>query len=350
MRRSPARLQLFVERAHAVDSRFRLADDNVEVVVDICRRLDGIPLAIELAAARVPLLGAHGLQARLSHIFHVLTGGMRMKLRRHQTLRAALEWSHGLLSSDEQTVFRRVGVFAGGFTLELAQQVVSDERIDQWLVLDLLGHLIDKSLLLAEGGAEPRYRLLETTRAFALEQLGAARESDTLLRRHAQVLCQLMATADANCWTLSPADRGRTVREIGNLRAALDWATSTEGNRAFACELLSKCWLVWMHNGLVGEGEQRMLQFWPLPSDLPRHSEAQFCLALARLNVGVGREVHWLAARRAEALYRELGDDERLGDALLLAATIGQVTGHDQEAEVLLREAESSDDRRHAIA
>ncbi len=169
---------LFVERARAVDPRFRLADDNVAMVIDICRRLDGIPLAIELATARVPLLGVHGLHARLNQMFNVLTGGTRMKLRRHQTLRAALDWSHGLLSADEQTAFRRLGVFAGGFTLELAQQVVSDERIDQWLVLDLLGHLIDKSLVIAGDDAEPRYRMLETTRAFALEQLAASGESE----------------------------------------------------------------------------------------------------------------------------------------------------------------------------
>ena len=159
------------------------------MVVDICRRLDGIPLAIELAAARVPLLGVHGLHARLSQIFNVLTGGARMKLRRHQTLRAALEWSYGLLSTDEQSTFRRLGVFAGGFTLELAQQVVSDDRIDQWVVLELLGNLIDKSLVIADDRTEPRYRLLETTRAFALEQLAVSGESDTMLQRHAQVLC-----------------------------------------------------------------------------------------------------------------------------------------------------------------
>ena len=207
---------LFVERAHAVDSRFRLANDNVEVVVDICRRLDGIPLAIELAAARVPLLGVHGLHARLNQMFNVLTGGTRMKLRRHQTLRAALEWSHGLLSADEQTVFRRLGVFAGGFTLELAQQIVDDEHIDQWLVLDLLGHLVDKSLVIADGEAEPRYRLLETTRAFALEQLGAAGESEAMLRRHAQVICELMASIDANFWNLSPAEHVGTAAQCMN--------------------------------------------------------------------------------------------------------------------------------------
>ena len=198
---------LFVERAHAVDSRFRLDNDNVAMVIDICRRLDGIPLAIELAAARVPLLGVHGLHTRLNQMFNVLTGGTRMKLRRHQTLRAALDWSYGLLSADEQAVFRRLGVFAGGFTLELAQQVVSDERIDQWLVLDLLGHLIDKSLVIADGDAEPRYRLLETARAFALEQLAEAGESEEMLRRHAQVICELMTAIDANHWDFSPARR-----------------------------------------------------------------------------------------------------------------------------------------------
>jgi predicted ATPase/DNA-binding winged helix-turn-helix (wHTH) protein len=331
---------LFVERAHAVDFRFRLANDNVAVVVDICRRLDGIPLAIELAAARVPLLGVHGLHARLNQMFNVLTGGTRMKLRRHQTLRAALEWSYGLLAEDERLTFRRVGVFAGGFTLELAQEVVKDERIDQWLVLDLLGHLIDKSLVIADGEPEPRYRLLETTRAFALEQLAAAGESEAMLRRHAQVLCDLMAKTDANCWNLSPAERRRAVHELGNLRAAVDWAMADADDRTLAYELLAKCWLVWLHNGLSGEGVQRMLQLWPPASDLPTVIEADFCLALARLNEGAGREEHWQAAQRAEALYRQLGDADRLGDALLLIGTIGLNRNHMPEAERALREAE----------
>ena len=309
---------LFVERAHAVDSRFRLANDNVEVVVDICRRLDGIPLAIELAAARVPLLGVHGLHARLNHIFNVLAGGTRMKLRRHQTLRAALEWSYGLLSADEQLAFRRLGVFAGGFTLELAQEVVKDQGIDQWLVLDLLGHLVDKSLVIADGETLPRYRLLETTRAFALEQLAAAGESEAMLRHHAQVICELMAKTDANCWNLSPPERRRAVQELGNLRAAVDWAMSAEDDSTLRYELLAKCWLVWMHNGVIGEGMERMLALWPPASDLPISVEADFCLALARLNGGCAREEHWQAARRAGALYRQLGDSDRLGDALLL--------------------------------
>ena len=334
-------VMLFVERAHAADSRFRLADDNVDVVVDICRRLDGIPLAVELAAARVPLLGVHGLHARLNQMFNVLSGGTRMKLRRHQTLRAALDWSHGLLSGDEQAVFRRLGVFAGGFTLELAQQVVSDARIDRWLVLDLLGHLVDKSLVIADGEAEPRYRLLETTRAFALEQLAAANESETMLQRHAQVVCELMTAIDANCWNQSLDERLSMMRELGNLRAAVDWTPSSRDEHTLSYELLGKCWLAWIMNGLIYEGVQRMMKLWPLPANLPTRIEADFCLALAQLDESAGREEHWEAARRAETLYRQLGDTDRLGHALLLVATIGAATDRMGQAEQALREAET---------
>ena len=319
---------LFVERAHAVDSRFRLANDNVAVVVDICRRLDGIPLAIELAAARVPLLGVHGLHARLNQMFNVLGGGTRMKLRRHQTLRAALDWSHALLASDEQIVFRRLGVFAGGFTLELAQQIVNDERIDEWLVLDLLAHLVDKSLVIADDDTEPRYHLLEVTRAFALEQLGLSGESDAMLRRHAQVMCELTTAIEANFWHLSAeghTKHSNAVRELGNLRAALDWTLSSEDDRILGYRLLGTCWPVWMLNGLTGEGVQRMQQLWPPPSNLPAKVEADFCFAFARLNKEAGRDEHWQAARRAEVLYRQLDDAERLGHALLVVATIGAV-------------------------
>ena len=158
---------------------------NVDAVVEICRCLDGIPLAIELAAARLPLLGVEGVRTRLKERFNVLTGGTRAALRRHQTLRAALEWSYGLLGAAEQTVFRRLGVFAGGFTLESAQRVCEDDVIDGWDVLEHLGTLVDKSLVLAEGMPVPRYRLLETTRLYALEHLGRAGETEALLRRHA---------------------------------------------------------------------------------------------------------------------------------------------------------------------
>ena len=167
-------LALFVARAQAADPRFRLAADNLAAALEICARLDGIALAIELAAARLPLLGLEGVRARLDDRFRVLTAGARFALPRHQTLRAALEWSHALLSADEQAVFRRLGVFVGSFDLDAAQRVGVGDARDRWAVLDILGALVDKSWVVVEDGAAPRYHLLETSRAFALECLDAA--------------------------------------------------------------------------------------------------------------------------------------------------------------------------------
>src|SRR5258706_6331728 len=170
--REAGAIELFAARVQALEPRFMVSDANVAAVVDICRRLDGIPLAIELAAARVPLLGVDGVRERLDERFRLLTAGSRLALRRHQTLRAALEWSYGLLSEPEQRIFDGLGVFAGGFSLESAQRLGTDAEIDEWAVLDHLGALIDKSLVIADGGSA-RYRMLETTRAFALERLAA---------------------------------------------------------------------------------------------------------------------------------------------------------------------------------
>ena len=166
---------LFEARVRAVDPRFALTDESLPLAVDICRRLDGLPLAIEMAAARVATLGLRPVRDKLDARFKLLTGGSRATLRRHQTLRAALEWSHQLLNDAEQAVFRRLGVFAGGFTMGMAQALASDAQLDEWAVLDHLSALVDKSLVVADAGEAPRYRLLESARAFALEQLALAK-------------------------------------------------------------------------------------------------------------------------------------------------------------------------------
>src|SRR5258708_4224598 len=136
---------LFEARVRATDPRFVLTDENLALVIDICRRLDGLPLAIELAAARVATLGLRPVGEKLNARFKLLTGGSRATLRRHQTLRAALEWSHNLLNGAEKAVFRRLGAFAGGFTVGLAQAVAGDAQLDEWAVLDHLSALVDKS-------------------------------------------------------------------------------------------------------------------------------------------------------------------------------------------------------------
>jgi predicted ATPase len=222
---------LFVNRAHSADPRFRLADDNLAPVIDICRRLDGIPLAIELAAARVPQLGVHGVREKLGERFRLLTGGKRTALRRHQTMRATVDWSYALLSASEQAVLRRLGVFVGGFSLELAQEVASGEDVDGWASLDALCSLVDKSLVMADAGESVRYRLLETTRGYALEKLADAGETKHWMERHAKVLRNLFVQADEARYGESATLSGAAYHELlapelNNLRCALEWAMS----------------------------------------------------------------------------------------------------------------------------
>lgn len=176
---------LFVERAAQVKKGFALSGDNTSAVVRICRELDGIPLAIELAAARLRVLSVEQIADWLHDRFRLLKGGVRTALERHQTLRASVEWSHDLLSGEEQVLFRRLGVFVGGFTLEAAAGICGGDGIERDRVLDLLAALVDKSLVLAEEHQqEVRYRMLETVRQYALECLEEAEEDEVQLNRH----------------------------------------------------------------------------------------------------------------------------------------------------------------------
>jgi predicted ATPase/DNA-binding winged helix-turn-helix (wHTH) protein len=225
-------IRLFAERARAIDRRFEIDASNRATVSDICRQLDGLPLAIELAAARVKLLGVKGLYERLDDRLRLLTGGIRDAAPRHQTLRAALEWSHGLLTTSEQAVLRRLGVFVGGFTLELAQDVARDCvgcELDEWAVLEAISALVDKSLVSVESGEPVRYRLLETIRLFALEQLATAGESLSRRTRHARAVSELFARVDESRWgdhaTATANEVTQRLRpEIDNARAALEWS------------------------------------------------------------------------------------------------------------------------------
>jgi predicted ATPase/class 3 adenylate cyclase len=178
-------VQLFVDRAVAAEPRFSLTDANAAAVAAICRRLAGIPLALELAAARLQALTVEQLRDRLEDRFRLLTGGSRTALPRQRTLRATVDWSHDLLTEPEQILLRRLTVFAGGFSLDAAEQVYSDRQVAPEDVLDLLTRLVDRSLVLLETGhASGRYRLLETIREYALEKLGAAGEEPELRQRH----------------------------------------------------------------------------------------------------------------------------------------------------------------------
>ena len=234
-------MRLFVERAQALDPRFALDERNVQAVIDICRRLDGLALAIEMAAARVPALGVQGVRERLGERLRMLTAGSRIALRRHQTLRAALDWSHGLLEQQDQVVFRRLGVFSGGCTIEAVQQVASDEQLDEWAVLDAIGRLVDKSLIVADGDDRPRYRMLESARAYALEKLAAAQETDALARRHASYYAAYAERISDALFAAGGTEDGfiaARAAEFDNFRAALKWSLGDDGDAGIALALL----------------------------------------------------------------------------------------------------------------
>ena len=331
---------LFVERVASLQPGFALTGHNVAAVIDICRCLDGVALALEFAAARVPLLGVQGVRDRLGERFRMLTGGSRVSMQRHQTLRAALDWGHGLLSPDEQTVFRRLGVFAGGFGLELAQQVAIDEAIDAWAVLDHLGSLVDKSMVVADPGEVPRYRLLETTRAYALERLAEAGEDAALRKRHAQ---RIQATIHQHLRRRPRDEYARLcLPELDNLRAAVEWASGPGGDTALALALVDDAAVLLYQVGLYPECVRWMLALEPRVDDSTPPLLAarfRFGLALVTLHGGVP------AARREQLLETARAEFARLAKpheqilTLLLKVHLDGIRGDLGAAQAALDEA-----------
>ena len=228
---------LFVDRAQAAHRGFELTEENLSRVVDLCHRLDGMPLAIELAASRLGTLGLSGLSAAIEQRMLHLGAGRRLAPLRQQTLQAALDWSHGLLDEREQTVFRRLSVFIGPFALPTAQQVAADERIDTWSVVEALAALVDRSLVAVTDAEPPRYRLLDAPRAHSRGRLEAAREEHDVARRHAQALAAQLAAADA-AWLDGRigVDEFRSVvrPDLADGRAALGWAIAHDSALAVA--------------------------------------------------------------------------------------------------------------------
>lgn len=219
-------VRLFVERAAAARPGFALTAENAPAVLQICQRLDGMPLAIELAAARMRVMSAQQIAARLDDRFRLLTGGSRVALPRQQTLRGALDWSHALLAAEEQVLFRRLAVFAGGWSLDAAEAVCAAGGITAGDVVDLLGRLVDKSLVWVDEQEEgPRYRLLETIREYAAEKLEAAGEAVAVRARHYDWCLALAERAQPHLTGAEQATwLGRLEREHDNLRTALRWA------------------------------------------------------------------------------------------------------------------------------
>jgi predicted ATPase len=253
-------VKLFVARAQAADPRFSLDEHAAMIVAAICRRLDGIPLAIELAASRAPALGVEVLAARLDDRFRLLTGGHRTALPRHQTLRATLDWSYDLLPESERVVLHRLAVFAGGITLESASAVAGDAEITASDVVDRLGNLVTKSLVTVDvGHPAVHYRLLYTTRAYALEKLAETGELPLLVRRHAEYHRDLFDRA-AGEWKTRPIAEWLSAygRQIDNVRGALEWAFSPPGDRAIGVALTVAAVPLWIQLSLMDECHERV--------------------------------------------------------------------------------------------
>ena len=305
--RFPA-VELFAARATAADRRFELTAANTPIVAEICRRLDGNPLALELAAARVPALGINSLLERLDDRFRLLRLPGRSLDPRHGALHAAFDWSYGLLGSSEQKVFDRLGSFAGSFSLNAAARCVADESIDASEAIDLIGRLVDRSLVSALPVDPPRYALVETARYFALGRLSATHELMAAQERMASTVLNLLDVAYQEYWSLDEAIwLHRYEPELDNVRSAIDWATVNDG--ALSVALYGSAWPLFVETDLYGEGRNRFAQTVTLLSDaVPRARTGRFWEAVATYESSRQCDRARYAAELAANMHAATGD------------------------------------------
>ncbi len=333
----PNAVQLFVERAVAVQPAFTLTPENATDVARICRGLDGLPLAIELAAGCVPILFPSGIAAHLDDPLRLLTRGSRTAMHRQQTLRATLDWSYGLLTPGERTLFRRTSVFAAGWTLRAAEKVCGDDGVQ---VLDLLSRLVDKSLVVAEEhNGQGRFRLLETMRQYAAEKLHASGEEGLIRERHRDWCMRLAARFDAE-WRGPDqvAWLARLEQEHDNLRAALTWSRSAAeaGDAEAGLRLAGAVWHFWEVRGYLSEGRSWLTEF----------------LALSRGATGTGARAKALDGAGHLAVLQ--GDQPTgaslLNESLALWRTLGDRRGIAQALHSLGLAAQYNGDPAYATA
>ena len=307
-------IRLFAERAGAVDGRFAVTEASLPSIVDICRNLEGVPLAIELAAARVPLLGLEPVRHRIANRLALLGDDRRDTPHRHRTLRATIEWSYGLLSESAREILRRLSIFAGGFTLDAAQQVACGDGIAEWDVVRGVTDLVQRSML--STGPDliyPRHRMLEVMRTFALETFAGPAERDAIARRHAEYFrgfaeageAQWESTGDIE-WTAIFAP------ELGNLRAALEWSLGAGGVARLGAQIAGASARYWFEAGHLSEGRNwlsRALE--RAPPDLDVLTTIKLKRGLADLCVDAAAAA--ASARDAVALAEDLNDPIMLG-------------------------------------
>jgi predicted ATPase/class 3 adenylate cyclase len=338
-----AAIELFIQRAQAVKPDFRITPDTALAVAEICVRLDGLPLAIELAAARIKLLAPRALLARLEHRLEFLTGGGRDVPARQQTLRNAIAWSFDLLDEDEQQLFRRLAVFAGGCTLE-AVEAVAPENPARGSTLDRLESLLDKSLLQPVEGlhGEPRFTMLETLREFGLEQLEASGEQEAVRRRHAGFFLAIAEQTEARLGGAGQVEWiNRMEQEHDNLRAALEWSKTSQGGAETCLRLASGLGLFWEARGYYREGRELLAAV--LSTEPAQGRTAARARVLARAAELAYRQSDFAAtaafAGEGLAIHREVGDRPGIASALLKLANAATETGDYGAASGFLEEA-----------
>jgi predicted ATPase len=337
-------IALFTERAQAVDHRFSLSDENAQSVVNVCRRLDGIPLAIELAASRVTMLPVKELAEQLDRSLEMLAGGNRVSLPRQQTMRATIDWSYDLLSEREQRVFERLSAFAGGCTLAAATSVCADEDTTEADMIELLSALVDKSLVVADfEGSHPRYRLLEPFRRYARDKLAARGDAEVIARRHALVYVELAerlrrAYDEPESPLYWRDSTERLKGEIDNARAALEWALTRRGDVALGQRLVGEQAASSYFTILEG-------RHWiALALDLIDERTPAQVIAYLRCSEGNlaasfgDPEWQLRSGEQSLALFRELGDDVGIVRAQNLVASALVDLGRMAEAESALRD------------
>ncbi|MET0918407.1 MAG: winged helix-turn-helix domain-containing protein [Burkholderiales bacterium] len=340
--RAAEAVQLFVERAHRHQPEFELTAAHAPAVAQLCIHLDGIPLALELAAARVRSLSIEQINARLDDRFKLLTGGTRTALPRQQTLRGTLDWSHGLLSEQERVVLRRLAIFVGGFTLEAAAAVVTDESIDEFTVTDLLEQLVSRSLVIADtNDAGARYRMLETTRFYALEKLAEAGEADAIKRRHATCFRDRFERAYHDWLRMSDAHwHAMYLPERDNVRVAIDWALGGDGDPIIGIALAGASAALWAELSLPGEGHQRLeAAIAQVESRTSKSDQARLWLWLGLLRKLSAPAQAVMALEQAVELYRGLGDVAGLSHSLSRQGAVLAKLGRFEVAARIMAEA-----------
>jgi predicted ATPase len=334
-----AAIRLFVERATLYRPEFTVTTLNVQAVSEICRRLDGIPLAIELAAARIKILSAEQIAARLEDRFRLLAAGPRGGLPHHQTLQAAMDWSYDLLSDAERTLFRRLAVFIGGFTLEAAEGVCADQSIETLNVLDLLARLVDKSLVTVDeaGASGVRYHLLETVRQYALDRLRASGEIDSLRARHRDFLLSFAERAEPELQGPRQKDwLDQLEAEHDNFRAALEWSRLDPGGSDAGLRLAGALSWLWEVRGYWAEGRAWLMDILSRTGDSSTAARVKALNAAASLTMRQGdfAQVEALT-NESLALSRQLGDRRGTASCLVILGVQACHMENYREAESL---------------